>query len=212
MDKEAKERIAAQLVTASEGLISVPQAMKAARFPTPDRKNSTLIKRVWRKSKDLVVVDQKSRSGDSASKTVSNEPQPARIEGQTVVGDGQLISSLSEPPSGPSRTTTNSVPIDDVNAVKRALVPPPHKVVKHRRTSKQKHQDDADKRRRLNNEKAAIKMITNEIDHHNKRGNKISQRQIVTRANNHMVGKSPAGVEPRACDWYYCFTLHTLDN
>jgi len=171
MDKEAKERIAAQLVTASEGLISVPQAMKAAGFPTPDRKNSTLIKIVWRKSKDLVVVDQKSRSGDSASKTVSNKPQPARIEGQTVVGDGQSISSLSEPPSGPSRTTTNSVPIDDVNAVKRALVPPPHKVVKRRRTSKQKHQDDADKRRRLNNEKSAIKMITNEIDHHNKRGN-----------------------------------------
>jgi len=78
MDKEAKERIAAQLVTASEGLISVPQAMKAAGFPTPDRKNSTLIKIVWRKSKDLVVVDQKSRSGDSASKTVSNEPHPAR--------------------------------------------------------------------------------------------------------------------------------------
>jgi len=84
MDKEAKDRIAAQLATASKGLISVPQAMKAAGFPTPDRKNSTLIKRVWRRSKDLVVVDQKSRSGDSTSKTVSNEPQPARIEGQTV--------------------------------------------------------------------------------------------------------------------------------
>jgi len=88
MDKEAKERIAAHLVTASEGLISVPQAMKAAGFPTRDRKNSTLIKRAWRKSKDLVVVDQKSRAGDSASKTISNEPQPAWIEGQTVVGHG----------------------------------------------------------------------------------------------------------------------------
>jgi len=59
-DKEAKERIAAQLVTASEGLISVPQAMKLADFPTPDRRNSTLIKRVYKKSKNLIVVNQKS--------------------------------------------------------------------------------------------------------------------------------------------------------
>jgi len=184
MDKGAKERIATQL-TASEASISVPQAMKAAGFPTPDRNNSTLTKRAWHKSKDLVVVDQKSRSGDSALKTVSNDAQPSRIEELLSVMANQCHHSQSHHLAHPEQQQ-NSAPNDDTTAVKRALVPPPHKVGKCRQTSKQKHQDDADKRRRLNNEKAAIKMITNEIDHHNKRGNKISQRQIVTRVNNHM--------------------------
>jgi len=45
-DAESKERVAAQLYTASEGQLSVSQAMKIADFPTPDRRNPTLIKKV----------------------------------------------------------------------------------------------------------------------------------------------------------------------
>jgi len=186
VDNEAKERIAAQLVSASEGLISVPQAMKLAKFPTPDRKNSTLIKRVYRKSKNLVVVDQKSRASDATSKSASVVPPAELIGGTNVAADGHSVSSLSEPPSGQSRTTINSVPAEDVNSVKRTLAPPTHEGVKRRRTSKQKHQDDADKKRRQNNEKAAIKMATREIDFRTRQGEKVSQRFVVDRINKHM--------------------------
>jgi len=107
IDKEEKERIAAELVTASEGLILVPTVMKAEWFPTPDRKNSTLIKRVYRKSKSLVFVNQKSLSTNTMSKSVS---AGGIIEGQTVAVDGQSVASLSEPLVGSSSPTTDAVP------------------------------------------------------------------------------------------------------
>jgi len=45
-----------------------------------------------------------------------------------------------------------------------ALSPPATKDIKRRWTSKQKHQDDADRKQMKNNEKAALKVITKEID------------------------------------------------
>jgi len=129
-DKETKEHIAAQLVAASEGLISVPKAMKTAGFPTPDRKNSSIIKRVHRKSKS-----QKSRASDATSK--SDAADLVDLTTIAAPADGQSGSSLSEPASGPSRATTNSLSIDDVNSVKRALGTPNNTVlVKRWRASK----------------------------------------------------------------------------
>jgi hypothetical protein len=50
---EAKERIAARLVAVSEGSVSVPQAMKIVKMPTPVRTNDTVRKRVHRKSQQM---------------------------------------------------------------------------------------------------------------------------------------------------------------
>jgi len=70
--------------------------MKLAVFPKPDTKNSTLIKRVYQKSKGIIVVDQKNNGSTETSKAVTVE----EIEGKTVAVDGHSMSSLSEPPSG----------------------------------------------------------------------------------------------------------------
>ena len=83
-DAESKERIVPQLYTASEGQLSVPQAMKIEDFPTPDRRNPTLIKRVWRKSNNLTVVDQKSLASTAASISVSHKPTVETIEAQNI--------------------------------------------------------------------------------------------------------------------------------
>ena len=39
VSKEDRERLATQIVAASEGLLTVPQAMKTAQLQTPDRMN-----------------------------------------------------------------------------------------------------------------------------------------------------------------------------
>jgi len=67
MSKEDRERLAAQVVAASEGLITVPRAMKTAWMQTPDRKNPSAQKRVYRQAKNLVVVDHPSIATASAS-------------------------------------------------------------------------------------------------------------------------------------------------
>jgi hypothetical protein len=47
---DAKERVAAQIVAVSDGSISVPQALKIVKMPTPTRTNGSVRRRVLRHS------------------------------------------------------------------------------------------------------------------------------------------------------------------
>ena len=192
MTKEDRERLAAQIVAASEGLITVPQAMKTARMQTPDRKNPSVQNRVYRKSKSLVVVDQKSMS-TPASASALHETAMDFVNTQidTAKNDNQSMSSLSEPPStgNSSRQTTNSAPVEEADAVKRYLDVVDNSVKKKtRRTPKQKHNEDAEKLRIKKKESQAMKMATQEIDTRKKNPTlgKMSQIKIVERINKHV--------------------------
>jgi len=191
--KEDLERLAAQIVAASEGLITVPQAMKTARMQTPDRKNPSVQKRVYRKAKSLVVVDQKSLSIGASTTAASVDildVANAQIDTNKTI-DNNSVSLLSEPPSNSSKQTTISAGVEDVNSVKRSLVvgggDDDSAKKKTRRTPKQKHREDAEKLQQFAREKQAIKMATQEIDMQNRHPgtNKKSQIKIVERINNY---------------------------
>ena len=189
MSKEDRERLAAQIVAASEGLISVPQAMKTARMHTPDRKNPSVQKRVYRQAKNLVVVNHRSIGTSVASTPLSAEQQPPI--GMTQHGtDTASVSSLSEPPTNSSKETTNTATTEDANQLKRTLpvIDDASSVKKQRRTPKQKHRDDAGKRRLQLRETEAIKMATREI--HTRKimpgMTKVSQIKVVDKVNRHM--------------------------
>ena len=54
-----RERIAAQIVAAAEGRVTVQEAMKRARIPTPQRNNDSKRRKVARKAKKIVVLNEK---------------------------------------------------------------------------------------------------------------------------------------------------------
>ena len=165
LDLSAKERIAAQIVAASEGLISVPKAMKIAEIATPQRSNDSVRKRVYRESKDLAVVSKKA-----VEITVNKKPPPRTPHANLAsVPRDNSISSLSRnstttgtPSSGGSLVSElakRRLPIDDVlDGADTA-----EREKKRRRTSKQKHADDAEKRKQQFRESQAIKHATKTI-------------------------------------------------
>jgi len=113
MSKEDREQLAAQMVAASEGPISVPQAMKTVRMQTPDRKNPSVQKRLCRQAKTLVVVNYQSIGTSVASTPLQAEHQPPIAITQNGT-DTASVSSLSEPPTNSSKETTITA-TEDVN-------------------------------------------------------------------------------------------------
>ena len=165
LSDEAKERLAAQIVAASEGLISVPKAMKQVGFDTPTRKNNTISKRVYRTSKRMVVVDEKTvPSSASASASVST---PRACVTSVVAGslENSSVSSLSNPPSGKA-TRRRNTPESFATPNSPTLPLPDVPSKKRRRTTKQKNQDDAGKMTKKRKENHAIKMVTKQIAHY----------------------------------------------
>jgi len=99
LSNESKERLAVQIVAASERLISVPKAMREVGFDTPSRKNNAISKRVCRAAKRLVIVDEKTVS--SSATVVASTPSKGV---STVVAASikkSSVFSLSNPPSNP---------------------------------------------------------------------------------------------------------------
>jgi len=157
LSSEEKEWLAVQIVAASEGIISVPKAMKEVGFDTPTRKNTTISKRVYRTSKNMVVVKEKPGSAGSIS---IPSTRVATVVGASV---NSSVSSLSNPPSNRARGRATRQSIDTPESIKRTLPladPPPKK---RRRTSKQKNQDDAAKAMETKKQNHAIKMVTKKI-------------------------------------------------
>jgi len=157
---------------------------------TPDRKNPSIQKRVYRKAKTLIVVDQKSMATSALVSTL----EVAVLDVMNTVVDSNVennsVSSLSEPPSHSSKHDTNVAAVEDVNALKRtfAVLGDGSAKKKSRRTPKQKYDADAESIRNYNKEKQAIKMATQEIDFMKKNPglNKLSQIKVVERINNHL--------------------------
>jgi len=106
LSKEEKERIAAQLLAASEGLISTALAMKTVGFKSPERDEKTK-KRVYRKAQKIRCVgghdDTTAMWGSSAS---TSTPRQLVMEPNPRSQD-HSISSLSAPPSNLPSTSTN---------------------------------------------------------------------------------------------------------
>jgi len=167
LSDETKERLAAQMVAASEGLVSVPQAMKQVGFDTPSRKNRTITKRVLRQSKNFVIVDEKKVSRTSAAS--SGSMAASVLENPTTTRTNVLetasLSSLSNPPSNSSSATRLSASQADAAAVKRSLaIDDAEKNEKRRRrSSQQKNNADAVKAKMRKQESKAVKFATRQI-------------------------------------------------
>lgn len=111
-----RERIAAQILAASEGLISTAAAMKSVGFKSPERDETTK-KRVYR-------LAQKLRTGGNTASMASTSMSTHR---QLVMEpnpglEQQSVSSLSAPPSNSPSTSTNQGPTTlDQDALRRNL-------------------------------------------------------------------------------------------
>ena len=99
-----KERIAAQLLAASEGLISTAQAMKTAGLRTPER-SETSKKRVYRKAQKIKCVGVDDGATTLASSGSASTPRQLVME-PNLNSQEQSVSSLSAPPSNSPSTTT----------------------------------------------------------------------------------------------------------
>ena len=115
-----KERIAAQLLAASEGLFSTAQAMKTAGLKTPER-SETSKKRVYRKAQKIKLVGHKDGVATLGSSTTVSTPRQLLMEPNT---NSQLsVSSLSAPPSNATTTSTTQGPGQEGNEdLRRQLV------------------------------------------------------------------------------------------
>jgi len=100
---EEKERIAAQLLAASEGMLSTAEAMKSIGMTTPQRSESRK-KKVYRRSKDIRLVSGKDASVTVASSTAASTPRQLMMEPNS---QDQSVSSLSAPPSNSTNNSTN---------------------------------------------------------------------------------------------------------
>lgn len=201
-----RERIAAQIVAAGEGHITVVEAMKKAKIPTPERKNLTKQKRVYRNAKKLVVVHESDIApvdDDSLEGLVARMP---RMPSAVDHGGSNSVSSLSGSSDMPSTggTTVPSVAgVDSIDDVRRnlmlddaedgdgdALTVDTSTTIKRRRTTKQKHQAEAEKRKIEKKESQAIKMATIRInnmkDMSPSNPKKKSQAQVVRQVNGAM--------------------------
>jgi len=218
LSKEEKERIAAQLLAASEGWISTALAMQTVGFKSPERDEKTK-KRVYRKAQKIQCVgghdDTTAMWGSSASTSTPSqlvmEPNPRSQD--------HSISSLSAPPSNLPSTSTNRGHAGegegDTSELRRQLTvdtdsPPPKKC---RWSPVQKHMDMAEKNKKRKQQAAAVKLATQQIEATKamspKNPNKKSQRRIVEELNkrlgtnvshktvSRMVLEGKIGVSPR---------------
>jgi len=92
---EEKERIAAQLLAASEGLISTAEAMKTAGLKTP-KQTETSKKRVYRKAQKIKLVGPDDGVTTLASSATTSTPRHLIKEPNPTLQHS--ISSLSAPP------------------------------------------------------------------------------------------------------------------
>ena len=152
-----KERIAAQLLAASEGLISTAQAMKTAGLKTPER-SETSKKRVYRKAQKIKCVGVDDGATTLASSGSASTPRQLVME-PNLNSQEQSVSSLSAPPSNSPSTTTAQTTTAEQETIRRQLDPPK----RMRRTSKQKHQEQSEKNKRRKQQSMATKMATTQV-------------------------------------------------
>ena len=150
-------RIAAQIVAASKGYIMVTEAMKTAGVATPDQKNMTKHKRVYQKSKKLVVVDEKeiaeSCADDLSERGAAMPPvllQPSHGSNSvsTLSGTNQSSAGSTLTSAGNSQSLTPR----ELDAMRKNLLEMEKSGMgssttskKRWKTSKQKHQHEAEK-------------------------------------------------------------------
>jgi len=189
---EEKERIAAQLLAASEGLISTAQAMKTAGLKTPER-SETSKKRVYRRAQKIRLIGQEGGATTYASSTTASTPRQLVMQQNRT---SQLsVSSLSAPPSNSTSNSTNQGPPTeeqeelrrDLLVVDTSLTGNNYTPRKHRRSSKQTHLEEAEKQKKRKVQSAAVKTATtrivNTLELSPSNPNKKSQMQIVREVN-----------------------------
>jgi len=185
---EEKERIATQLLAASEGLISTAQAMKTAGLKSPER-SETSKKRVYRKAQKIKCIGIDESATTIASCGSASTPRQLVME-PNPTSQEQSVSSLSAPPSNSPSTTTLQASTAKQETIRRQLVndPPPPK--RMRRTSRQKHQEESEKIKKRKQVSAATKMATTQVvaakNMSPSNPNKKSQIDIVAAINTRM--------------------------
>ena len=122
-----RRRLVAQIVVASEGLISVPKATREVGVDTPSRKNNTISKREHRAAKGLVIVDEKTVSFFATVVASTGSNRVSTVVAASI--EHSSASSLSNPPSN---TTTRNArqTVGTPEAIRRSLPisdPPPKK-------------------------------------------------------------------------------------
>jgi len=162
-----KERTAAQLLAASEGLISTFQAMKTIGLASPQRSDSRK-KRVHRHAQKIKIVRSNEASTTTRSSTVASAPRQL-VMGINKMAQDQFVSSLSAPPSNSRSNCNNQGPETReqnelrrqlaINSTKEDVVPQK----KRCRSSQQKHLEESEKNEKRKLQSAAVKSATTQI-------------------------------------------------
>jgi len=160
---EEKEQIAAQLLAASEGLLSTAQAMKTCGMTSPQRSESRK-KRVYRKAKKIKCVGLDDLTTTIAASASASTPRQLVMEPVPTSQEQHSVSSLSAPPSNSPSTSTNQGPAEQ-NELRRQLqadltIGSDNHTPKKRRSSAQVHMDLAEKNKKRKKQSAAVKLMT----------------------------------------------------
>ena len=190
-----KERLAAQVLAASEGQISTAVAMKTIGFTSPERSESRK-KRLYRHAQKIKVVSANEASTVAPSSASVSTPNQLDMANQST----QSISSLSAPPSYSPTNPNNQGPVTrEQKELRRQLDDAtaddgndsvPVKVKKRRRSSQQKHLEDSKKNKQRKIQSAAVKSATTQIKESMLMSptnpKKRSQRTIVSELNDRL--------------------------
>jgi len=162
---EEKERIAAQLLAASEGIISTAEAMKIATLKTPERSEARK-KKIYRRAKTMKVSGRDNGVITFGSSTTASTPRQLQMEADPT--SQHSVSSLSAPPSNSTSASTNQGLVTaEQEGLRRQLAndsvspstnnPQPKK---RRRSSQQTHLEQAEKNKKRKAHAEAVKTAT----------------------------------------------------
>jgi len=113
-----REWIAAQLLAASEGLISTAQAMKSVGLKSPQR-SETRKKSVYRQAPKITIV---GNDRSYAVPATTGTPRQLLVEPNPDTTEHQSISSLSATPSNSTSGTSHGPSTQDRESLRRQLV------------------------------------------------------------------------------------------
>ena len=153
---ERKEELAARVVAASEGLISVPDAMKGVKMATPIRTNDSVRRRVHRRSQKLMK---------EANKEGSDPPIAALGEGSSAKSlppVSTLSNSATSELSGTSTPTNLSAIRTNLHQAKLGSTADPKEKQK-RRSTKTVQAENAERLRQKKIKSNGMKLATTRI-------------------------------------------------
>ena len=158
---ERKEELAARVVAASEGLISVPEAMKGVKMATPIRTNDSVRRRVHRRSQKLMKEGNKETGPDPPIAALGGASAKSLPSVSTI--SNSATSEVSGTSSTPRTTSSLTGIRTNLHEAKLGSTAGPPTEKKKRRSTKTVQADNAEKLRQKKIKSQGMKLATTRI-------------------------------------------------